>query len=339
VDEYEELVGQHRTFEDDGAAKKWRERTLQAKVKGNKTLSWPEIGEHPRFFVFRSLGKGNIFSAMKAWLPVARKDNGGEWINAPFYSPIHPNTWYETNPRTGRKYRRKSVPECPIGALLGTAQQEVIGRDYNNERPSVDHVYYLEAFEVELEWTFNPESKKWSTKQDPLKAGWPKMVVNPKAFILEFRPQMFLSLKDKVLVPKASEVGGDDMTSDGPVLVLPTTDPTQVLVKFQKLKKTVNPTGDAAKDVLYDLSFSDKFTFDSKSIQEVEPLPRTPEGLIDWPAIFPAVTKQEVDNIVATYFGGLAPAAGSAPAGGQGGQDGPPPSDGPPPTSDDDIPF
>ena len=347
VDEYEDLVGQHRMSGDDVPKPISDGRILRPHTKNNPTLSWPELRTdpllgHPRFFVFRSLGRRNIHAVMNMWLNVAFKDN--KWVAAPFISPIPLNQWYETNGKTGRTYLRKTVPECPLGRLRGTAQDEVLGRAYKSEKPAMNPTYYMEAFEVEFSnWTQklktpgDPTSMIWVPEMDPLTPGRPKMKVNPKAFILELRPNMMIELTDKVLSPKVPTDDVDPLTGEtkpSSYVPLPTTDAKQVLVEFRKVKE--GTSGDPAKDVRYHMFPHAKITFDSSTIQEVDPLPRTSDGFIDWATIFPAATQDEVDEKVAKYFGGEVPqsspasadAAAQAAAGGEG-----------PPPADDDIPF
>jgi len=349
LDEYEDLVEQHRM--DDGPATKPLHdgRILRAHTKNKPELSWPELKEnptagHPRYFIFKSLGKRNIYPVMGVWMNVAKKKNG-EDLPACLISPVPLNQWYETNNKTGRTYRKKSVPECPMGRLLETPQEEVIARALKSTKPALNPSYYLEAFEVEFEgWvqkqkpdTANPGKQVifWTCTQDPAHPGWPKMKVNPKAFIVEFRPNMMIELKDKVLVPKIPAPEFDDFGAEKPstYVPLPSTNPSEILVKFEKV--TEGDSSDPAMNVRYHLTPHPTVTF-TQAFTEVDPLPHTADGFLDWATILPATDQEEVDRIVAKYFDGEVPEAKPAEEGKVAGAAS---KDQPGPVDDADIPF
>jgi hypothetical protein len=172
----------------------------------------------------------------------------------------------------------------------------------------------------------------------------PKYTIDPRPYIWEVNEPWWDQLRSKVLAPnfaqslepQVADIDGEQAAK--PPKKLPEAangDPSKIVLKLFAKTDEKDPSRAA-----YLVDFSPSMVIDSSVIEAVDPLPETHEGRIDWNQIFPPMTQEQADEILAKADG-LEPGQpdGAPAAGGQGQGAGGGNQQSPPPSTDDDIPF
>lgn len=341
----------------------WRERTLGREAfypgaaKGGDPENLKRDGE-ARCFVIRRAHYRNIYAGVQFWLQVGLRDNL-EPIAAPFFSAARLNQgWTYKSQKSGKDVlgiKNGPVKLCALARLVKFHPELIAplkfkgqvqywpAKDGEPAQPKLDYkkLFALEIFEVMFEYKEVPDQNSpGQTRRivvaDPA-TGKPKYTINPKPFIWELNETWWDQLRAKVLAPKFAQalepkVADIDGEAPKPVKQLPTSDPSQVVLKlFAKTDEK-----DASK-ASYLVDFSTALTIDSAAIKPEDELPSLADGTIDWNEIYKPMTEEDAQDLIskASESGGEARQEGPPAGGGQGGGS----HDGPPPSTDDDIPF
>jgi len=310
----------------------WLERTLDRTAfyvggkRGDKSAELQKDGE-ARCFIIRRPQAKNIYAGVGIRMQVARRDDGSV-VGIPFYSSARLNEGWTYLAKKGKNAGKwmlgiqygptescalarlvQARPDLIAPATFMGAVQYWPARDGEQAQAKQDYkkFYVVEAFEVLFEYQDVPNpAQPGLTKRvvvmDPTTQK-PKYTINPKPYIWEMNEPWWQQYRNKILAPKFSQAVSSAADIDGvapaPQKQLPTNDPSKVLLK---LFARTNPE-DPAK-AKYEVDFSPSLVIDSSALQVVDPLPALPDGSIDWNQVYPPMTEEQAQGLVARADGG-----------------------------------
>ena len=349
----------------------WRARTLGREafylgaVNGDKSETMKKDGE-ARCFVIRRPQSRNLYGGVQFWLQVGLR-NDLSVIQAPFYSAARLNEGWTYPGKKDGKPTGKSVLGTQYGPVDTCALARLVKKHFNLIAPlkfkgeiqywppnkktgapgemkrDYKKLFAMEIYEVLFEYAEVPDlSKPGQTKRvvvvDPITKK-PKYTVNPKPYIWELNESWWEQFRNKILNPafgKATEVliaDIDGESSKKPLKPLPTTDLSKLVLKLWAKTDEKDPSRAS-----YEVDFSAGLTIDTSAIVPVEGLPTNANDAIDWEKIYPPMTQEQADKIIAkaageeaAMMGEQAPTPQEAPGGHEEASQGA--------GSDDDIPF